>query len=286
MYCAHGWARMVEPLGRVPAVRLALAGNRGLAMNPDSAPRRGSVVHVDFPSGSWSSRGAQRGGTTHAVGPVAGAGDRRGDGPSGGAAPLRHRRRPLLRGVRPARGHLHGLLQPARPAERATPGAGCRRRGASGGAVGAGSQGPDAHPPGRSLPLFDSVRDATLRGVTRLDPTDGVSGVEAFSVAVHDGAVRGIPGGSAGQAGSGGGPMASVERTITVSQPIAKVWAYLSDFTTTEEWDPPTVSTVRRSGDGGVGTTYSNVSKFLGLRDGDAVRRHRARRGPTDPARR
>ena len=58
--------------------------------------------------------------------------------------------------------------------------------------------------------------------------------------------------------------MASVERTITVGQPVAKVWAYLADFTTTEEWDPPTVSTVRRSGDGGVGTTYTNVSKFLG----------------------
>jgi uncharacterized protein YndB with AHSA1/START domain len=58
--------------------------------------------------------------------------------------------------------------------------------------------------------------------------------------------------------------MASVERTITVSQPVAKVWAYLSDFTNTEEWDPPTVSTVRNSGDGGVGTTYSNVSKFFG----------------------
>ena len=58
--------------------------------------------------------------------------------------------------------------------------------------------------------------------------------------------------------------MASVERTITVRQPIAKVWAYLSDFTNTEEWDPPTVSTVRRAGDGGVGTTYSNVSKLLG----------------------
>lgn len=58
--------------------------------------------------------------------------------------------------------------------------------------------------------------------------------------------------------------MATVERTITVGQPIAKVWAYLSDFTTTEQWDPPTVSTVRRSGDGGVGTTYTNVSKFLG----------------------
>jgi hypothetical protein len=28
------------------------------------------------------------------------------------------------------------------------------------------------------------------------------------------------------------------------------VWAFLSDFTTTEEWDPPTVSTVRVTGDG------------------------------------
>jgi uncharacterized protein YndB with AHSA1/START domain len=58
--------------------------------------------------------------------------------------------------------------------------------------------------------------------------------------------------------------MPSVERTVTVDQPIEKVWTYLSDFTTTEEWDPPTVSTVRTSGDGGVGTTYTNVSKFLG----------------------
>lgn len=58
--------------------------------------------------------------------------------------------------------------------------------------------------------------------------------------------------------------MPSVERTVTVDQPIAKVWAYLSDFTTTEEWDPPTVSTVRTSGDGGVGTIYHNVSKFAG----------------------
>lgn len=58
--------------------------------------------------------------------------------------------------------------------------------------------------------------------------------------------------------------MPSVERTVTVQQPVEKVFAYLSDFTTTEEWDPPTVSTTRTSGDGGVGTTYHNVSKFLG----------------------
>ena len=59
-------------------------------------------------------------------------------------------------------------------------------------------------------------------------------------------------------------PMPSVERTITVDKPVDVVWAYLSDFTNTEDWDPPTVSTVRTSGDGGVGTTYKNVSKMLG----------------------
>lgn len=58
--------------------------------------------------------------------------------------------------------------------------------------------------------------------------------------------------------------MPSVERTVTVDQPVERVWAYVSDWRNTEEWDPPTVSTVRTSGDGGVGTTYHNVSKFLG----------------------
>ena len=58
--------------------------------------------------------------------------------------------------------------------------------------------------------------------------------------------------------------MPDVERTVTVNKPRDVVWAYLSDFRTTEEWDPPTVSTERTSGDGGVGTTYHNVSKFMG----------------------
>ncbi len=58
--------------------------------------------------------------------------------------------------------------------------------------------------------------------------------------------------------------MPSVERTVRVPRPMEKVWDYLSDFMTTEEWDPPTVTTVRTSGDGGVGTTYRNVSSFLG----------------------
>ncbi len=58
--------------------------------------------------------------------------------------------------------------------------------------------------------------------------------------------------------------MPDVQRTVTVDKPIDVVWDYLKDFRTTEEWDPPTVSTVRTSGDGGVGTTYHNVSKILG----------------------
>lgn len=58
--------------------------------------------------------------------------------------------------------------------------------------------------------------------------------------------------------------MAHVERTLTTSTDIHTVWDYLTDFRTTEEWDPPTVSTERTSGDGGVGTTYHNVSSFLG----------------------
>ena len=55
-----------------------------------------------------------------------------------------------------------------------------------------------------------------------------------------------------------------IERTVTVDRPVAAVYAYLKDFTTTTEWDPGTVRTTRDYGDGGVGTRYHNVSKFLG----------------------
>ncbi len=57
-----------------------------------------------------------------------------------------------------------------------------------------------------------------------------------------------------------------VERTFTVPRPITEVFAFFSDFTTTNEWDPGTVSTVRTSGDGGLGTTYDNTSEFMGRR--------------------
>lgn len=58
--------------------------------------------------------------------------------------------------------------------------------------------------------------------------------------------------------------MTTIERTVNVDRPLPDVFAFLSDFTTTNEWDPGTVQTVRVSGDGGVGTAYHNTSKFAG----------------------
>ena len=55
-----------------------------------------------------------------------------------------------------------------------------------------------------------------------------------------------------------------LQRTVIVEKPLDKVFAYLSDFTTTTEWDPGTVKTVRTSGDGGFGTRYLNTSAFAG----------------------
>lgn len=55
-----------------------------------------------------------------------------------------------------------------------------------------------------------------------------------------------------------------VARTFTVSRPITEVFDYLSDFEHTNEWDPGTVETRRAAGDGGLGTTYSNRSQFIG----------------------
>ena len=55
-----------------------------------------------------------------------------------------------------------------------------------------------------------------------------------------------------------------IQRTVEATAPPAAAFAYLSDFTTTTEWDPGTVQTVLRSGSGGVGTTYLNTSRFAG----------------------
>ena len=55
-----------------------------------------------------------------------------------------------------------------------------------------------------------------------------------------------------------------LRRIVLTQASPDQVFDYLSDFTTTTEWDPGTVLTERTSGDGGVGTTYRNVSRFLG----------------------
>ena len=49
-----------------------------------------------------------------------------------------------------------------------------------------------------------------------------------------------------------------------VDRPIEEVFAFLSDIENTELWDPGTLSTRRTSGDGGLGTTYDNRSRFMG----------------------
>ncbi|WP_371403975.1 SRPBCC family protein [Kribbella sp. NBC_00662] len=58
--------------------------------------------------------------------------------------------------------------------------------------------------------------------------------------------------------------MIVIEREVPVAADPERVFDYLADFTTTEEWDPGTVRTVLLQGDGGVGTTYRNTSRFAG----------------------
>jgi carbon monoxide dehydrogenase subunit G len=55
-----------------------------------------------------------------------------------------------------------------------------------------------------------------------------------------------------------------LQRSVETAASPAQVFAYLSDFTNTNEWDPGTVHTELVSGDGSVGTTYLNTSKFMG----------------------
>ncbi|MGW6277037.1 SRPBCC family protein [Kribbella sp. NPDC055071] len=64
--------------------------------------------------------------------------------------------------------------------------------------------------------------------------------------------------------------MIVIEREVVVTAPATQVFDYLADFETTEEWDPGTVRTVRTDGDGGIGTTYRNTSRFAG-RESDLI---------------
>lgn len=62
--------------------------------------------------------------------------------------------------------------------------------------------------------------------------------------------------------------MITVERTLQVAPPPSVVFAYLEDFTRTQEWDPGTVRTTRTDpADAeplGVGSRFHNVSTFRG----------------------
>ncbi len=58
--------------------------------------------------------------------------------------------------------------------------------------------------------------------------------------------------------------MVQISRTITVTADPSAVYAYLSDFTTSEEWDAGSLETTRVEGSGGVGTRYHNRSRFRG----------------------
>ena len=55
-----------------------------------------------------------------------------------------------------------------------------------------------------------------------------------------------------------------IVRTVTVDRPMAEVFAYLSDFTTTEEWDPAPCAPPGRAATAGSARRYRNVSRFLG----------------------
>ncbi|OBI05303.1 polyketide cyclase [Mycolicibacter heraklionensis] len=58
--------------------------------------------------------------------------------------------------------------------------------------------------------------------------------------------------------------MITMQREVSSDVAPDVAFAYLADFTTTELWDPGTITTVRVWGDGGVGTRYRNTSRFAG----------------------
>ncbi len=61
-----------------------------------------------------------------------------------------------------------------------------------------------------------------------------------------------------------GGMAHLLNRRVVTAWDSDSVFDYLLDFENAEEWDAGTVTCERVEGDGGVGTRYRNVSKFLG----------------------
>ena len=55
-----------------------------------------------------------------------------------------------------------------------------------------------------------------------------------------------------------------LQKTVTVDKPVDNVFAYLSDFATTTEWDPGTVQTVRIAGGRGCRHRVPEPTRFAG----------------------
>lgn len=59
--------------------------------------------------------------------------------------------------------------------------------------------------------------------------------------------------------------MARYVATLETDRPVEEVFAYLADFSTTQEWDPGVVRAKRgEAGELGVGSTFDLVASFLG----------------------
>jgi carbon monoxide dehydrogenase subunit G len=57
--------------------------------------------------------------------------------------------------------------------------------------------------------------------------------------------------------------MIRIERTVSVDRPVGEVAKYLSDFRTTEQWDPHTVRCSREdTGPVAVGSRFTNVQRI------------------------
>lgn len=56
----------------------------------------------------------------------------------------------------------------------------------------------------------------------------------------------------------------SIDKTVESQLSVSEAFAFLADFTSTEQWDPGTLRTRLVSGNGGVGSVYENTSRFMG----------------------
>src|SRR4051794_29185817 len=122
---------------------------------------------------------------------------------------------------------------------------------------------PASTPPTRPRCPSPTPTDATRSDPARSDPTPTDSTRSDLS---PDSAVRRAEGGT-GRAvvpPEHRSTVRSYRRTVVTDAPPEQVWAYLADFTTTNEWDPRASHTRLVTGDGGVGSRYETDVSFLG----------------------